>query len=285
MTLRANSKPPYPVLSPATGDYEATSAYQAEFTVRRRIGRDITIAVRHQLASPGLQRLIAAEAAEFATQVKCQDTRVRSLHQSDEPTQTIVLNDQDYAGITTIQPLIVAKGAIDHYQAQDWSSRTKGLLPEGIFIPPAALLAAGDRHRFDVSQVPSGDSIVQLAPNDKMLPGEWDFDLDDDKIIIKVHPDTFKEIRELQANETIAAALWPSIYQSAIQHGIRFHRHEHYAAKRWAINIARSLREKLGNNLPDDDQVANHDLKYAQLVMDQPLSSLLQIQTHVEDQE
>lgn len=281
MTLKPNSKPPYPVLSALTrDDYDAKSSYRAEIVVRRQIGEAITIAAQHQLASPGIQELIAAGQAQYAVQVKCRDTRIRSLHQSEQPQQTVQLNDNEYAGRSTIQPLVIATADIADWQAADWTPRTKNMLPQGISIPPAALLAAGDRERFTTDDLETGDSIVQLAPTDAITtPGQADFDLDGEKVIIKVHPDTYREIRRMQANEHFAAALWPGLYQQAIQLAVRCHRQEDYRNRRWAANIRRRLDKTLDGYRPDDDEIASRDFYYAQLIMDNPLSKLLAMQT------
>lgn len=279
MTLKPNSKPPYPVLSALTrADYDAKSSYYAVFVVRRQIGDAITIATQHQLASPGIRELINAGQAQYAVHVKCRDTRIRSLHQSDQPNQTVKLNDREYAGRSTIQPLVIATSGIANWQAADWSPRTKNILPQGISIQSAALLAAGAREQFTTDDLGAGDSIVQLAPTDAIMPGHVDFDLEGDKVVIKVHPETYQDIRRMQANENFAAALWPGLYQQAIQLAVRCHRQEDCQSRRWAANIRRRLDHTLDYR-PDDDEIASRDFYYAQLIMDNPLSKLLTIQT------
>ena len=284
MTLQSSSRPPYPVLTEVTDDYAATSEYSAEFLINRRIGRDITIGVRHHLASPGIRQLLDADQARYAVRITCADTRVRSLHTTATDTQTVTLDETDYLGRTDIEPLVVANGDIDNWRAPDWSPRIKGLLPEGIAIPDAALLAAGIPEHFNPDDLTTGDSIVSLVPTTKadVPPGTFEIDPDGDKIKIIARPETIAQINHFQANDNISGALWPSMYLSAIQAGIRLHRHEDYRERRWAASIHSRLVAAFGDDLPDNDDLAANELRYAQRIMDNPLTRMLAIQTNTE---
>ena len=283
MTLKPNAKPPYPVLAVLTDDYSSQSTYQAEFIIRRQVGDAIVIAAQHQLVSPGIERLIAQEQAQYAVRAACSATRQRTLQLSPEPRQTLSLPDEEYTGTTRLQPLIIATTAIAQYQAPDWSQKTKNLLMGAIDLPQSTLLAQGNFHRFKTGELNSGDSIVQLIPAERIPPGRMEVDLESEKIKILTHPETFKQIRDMQANEDTAGALWPSLYQTAIQRGLRFHRDENYRQKRWAINLQRRLAAATDGDLPDDETLLHKDYDYAQLIMDNPLSKMLEIRAVPEE--
>ena len=283
MTLKPNSKPPYPVLAELTDDYQQDSTYQAEFLVRRQVGDAIVIAARHQLASPGIEFLLKAGKAQYGVRAFCAATRQRDLLLSSEPHQTLSLPDEEYTGTTRLIPVILTTEAIPDYQAADWSEKTKILLMGPIALPPATLLAQGRTLRFKTGDLNSGDSIVQLIPADRVDQGKIEIDLESEKIKILVDPETFKQIRDMQANEDISGALWPSLYQQAIQRGLRFHRDENYQGKRWAINLARRLAAATDGDLPDDETLIHKDYAYAQLIMDNPLSKMLEIRALPEE--
>ena len=287
MTLKKHSKPPYPVLAASTGDYDAASSYQAAYVVRLLTGDAIAIGVQHRLQSPGLQSLLDAGQASYALYAQCQRTRQRALRLSPEPKQTVTLPDAEYAGRTTIRAMIIAAVDIPRYQASDWSPATRQLLADGIAIPGAALLAAAQRESFDTGNLDPGDSIVQMIPSDYVDEGINRIELDKDKVIMKMPPAMYRQIRDMQANPDLADALWPSIYLPAIQQAVRHHRDEAYQGNRWTSNIRRQLEAKLAElkqSVPDDETLAANDYYYAQLLMNNPIPRLLAIQTYPEDE-
>ena len=172
--------------------------------------------------------------------------------------------------------MIIAGAALTGWRASDWSETTKALLPNGIDLPAAALLASGDTTRFDPESARSGESAFRLTPTDSVPANIYDIDLDEEQVIIKVNPETYLQIAQAQANNRIEATLWPSLYHSAVMQALRHHRQEAYAHRRWAGNIARKLAEALGRE-PDDDEIETRDFYYAQIIMDHPLGRMLDL--------
>lgn len=285
MTLQSSVRPPYPVLAENTNDYTSNSAYTVVSHITRRIGKDINIGVQHRLASPSILELVGKGQADYAIRISCPATRNRRLYIATDEKQAIVLPETEYQEHVDLEPMVIANTDIPAWRAADWSPRTKGLLPEGIAIPGGALLAAAVRERIDLNDLPAGDSIVSLTPTDNpdLAVGHWQVDLNGDKIKIIARQETVTEIRRFLANETYHDAVWPSLYLSAIQTGVRRHQHEDHSDRRWAASIRRRLESCLGDNYPpEQEDLDANDLHYAQLILEDPLAKMLSLQTNAE---
>ena len=290
MTLKHYTKPEYPVLSALTKDYATESQYRADYIVRLQAGKNITIAVKHQVVSQGLQELLDNGTAAYGLHIHCRATRRRALLTTNQPNQTVALLDQDYAARTTIRGVIIATTEIAGWDAPDWSEDTKWALDYGpASVPQGGILASARAQSFKTTDLESGDSIVQMIPSDSAEEGRNHIDLSQHKIIIRMRPELYQELMQLkEQNKAIADALWASIYLPAIQQAVRRHRDDDCRDKRWATNVSRRMQQKLtelGEAIPDDELLQADDYRYAQMLMDNPIPKLLSLKDRDEEPE
>ena len=78
-------------------------------------------------------------------------------------------------------------------------------------------------------------------------------------------------------DEDSRQALFPSIYQAAIEQAVRLHRRDDHVDKRWAVSIADKLNDQ-GLTCDDPEILEANSLDYAQQIMENPLTRIFNLQ-------
>lgn len=270
---------PHPTLKPARSDYEGYIVFRAEPAAIRRSAQneDITIALKYWLNGSVLRWLIKTEQAHYHTLTECVATRLRESHRSHEDAHTIRLDARKYRGQVLIRPFIIASQAIGNMASDDWAATVRSLLPNGTSVPPGAILAIGAERSFDTETTSDLESYVDITPSQTVERGRFKVDLLGQRIVIQINPEDKTEIDRIRQDEDSLQALFPSMYQTAIEQAVRLHRRDDNVDKRWAVRIADKLNDH-GLTSDDPEILEASSLDYAQQIMENPLTRIFNLQ-------
>ena len=266
---------PHPTLKPAGSDYEGTIFFRAEPAAIRRSAQaeDISIALKYRLNSTVLRDLIASGKAHYHTLTECAATKLRESHISNEDVHTIRLDAKQYRGQVLIKPFVIASQSIANIGSNEWAPGVKNLLPNGASVPSGAILAIGAEKSFDTDTTTDLESYVEITPSQIVQRGRFKVDLSGQRIVIQINPDDKPDLDRVRRDEDSLQALFPSMYQRAIEEAVRHHCKEEHADKRWAARIADKLSDY--DLVSDDPEVLEaNSLDYAQQIMDNPLARI-----------
>ena len=263
---------PHPALLPSAGsDYLPECQYGAEVkAIRIDDRREIYIAMEHRLECASLKRLTGEGQAEFMTLADCNRTKRRAAFRSAGTGQTIKLDKTEFRGKIRISSYIYAAAEIKNHLAEDWLPETRQMLPEGIDLPKGAILAQSPETSFNPDDQEEQESIMSIVPKDGLDPGKFQVELDEDRIIVRVSPDTRAGIDLARKSEGWNEAMW-SPYLTVMVEAIRQHQEDEHIGKRWASRIRKALR----NKGIDPADAKENPLEHAQTIMENPLNKLL----------
>jgi hypothetical protein len=267
---------PHPTLKAEQGssDYETPIAFNAELVGLRRSAEagEISIALRYGLNSPVLRNLIQTQQAHYHTLTECVATKLRESHRTHQETQLIQLKSDQYQGPVTIRPFILASVDIAKISNVDWKQPFRELLPDGTPVPRGSILAIGREKTFDPDASTELESIIEIAPSQAVERNRYKIDLSGQRIVIQINPDDKPDIDRVRRDEEALQALYPSMYQRAIEEAVRQHRKDEHSDKRWASRIADKLAE---HNIDTDEEILDaHSLEYTQQIMENPLARI-----------
>jgi hypothetical protein len=266
---------PHPTLKPSGSDYEGHIHFRAEPAAIRRSAQteDISIALKYRLNSNVLRALIEAGQAHYHTLTECVSTKLRESHLSEEDVHTIRLNAKRYCGQVLIRPFVIASQAIENIPNDEWGPGVRQLLPDGASVPNGAILAIGAEKSFDTDATTDLESYVEITPSQAVQRGRFNLDLSGQRIVILINPEDKPDIDRMRRDEDSLQALFPSMYQRAIEEAVRLHRKDEHTDKRWAARIADKLTDH--DLVTDDPDILEANaLDYAQQIMENPLSRI-----------
>ncbi len=277
MTTQNQRDLPHPTLKPARSDYLENFFFRAEPSAIRRSTQagEINIALKYLLNSPVLQDLIEREQAHYHTLTECIVTHLRESHRSIKNAHTIRIETKRYHGQVLIKPFIVASQSIENISNDDWKAGVKTLLPHGANVPSGAILAIGKEKSFDTDTTTELESYVEITPSQAVRQKSYKIDLSGQRIVILIHPEDKLHIDQVRQDENSLQALFPSMYQRAIEEAVRLHRKEEHEGKRWAVRIADKLGSH-GLDSSDPEMLEANSLDYAQQIMDNPLTRIIE---------
>ena len=274
---------PYPLLAPWTEDYEAASFDVDVPEAALNNGREIRISLEFRLSSDTLRDLIAKDGARYAVEVSCPRTFVRSTHSAFAQDE-LLLDAGDYSDEILLTPYIHTTESLEEFTSPEHVSEWRDHRPGGFSIPATGILAVGNTTRVILED--SGvSSVIDLIANPNVPEGTFDVLLDEDRIKIHV-PDAEKEkieaVRRSRGSSVEFAALFPGLYLHAVTEALR-NLAEHDNA-RWAFTIRNALGRS-GHEGVDTGLLRDDALRYAQVLMEQPVGSFLTAAMNSEEEE
>ena len=277
---------PHPTLKSRGVDYDPKISFSAEPATIRRSARtgEIIVALKYGLNSTTLRNLVEDGRAHYHTLTECVATKLRESHQSREDTHTVLLSTVQYSGQVLIRPFIVASEDILAISNDDWAPWIREMLPNGVPVPKGAILAIGPEKSFDTDDTSELESYVEIAPSQAVDQGRFNVDLSGQRIVILIHLDDKPDIDRIRSDEDTRSALFPSMYQRAIEEAIRQHRKDENAGKRWASRISDKLSEH-DLETDDPDILEVNSLDYAQQIMENPLARITSLTTSRQESE
>lgn len=274
---------PYPLLAPWTDDYVDCSFELEVPTAGLNNGKWVSIKLQFRLRSDGLESLVADSKAQYAVEVSCPKTLVRSTHTLSEDDE-LILEAEDFSQELSLTPYLVSSDPLESFNCKEHAHEWAFHRPDGFSVPRAGILAVGQTIRVLLEDT-SLTSVVDLVVNPNVPDGTFHVQLDDERIKIHV-PNMEKEkiesVRRRRGAEVEFAAMFPSLYLHAITEALR--NLNEYSETRWAFAMRTAL-ENHGHADTDEEILKNDALRYAQELMDQPLGTFLAAALRSDDEE
>ena len=264
---------PYPLLAPWTGDYEHSSFGVDVPEAVLNNGREVRVRLVFRLNSDTLRRLIDDDEANYAVEISCPRTFVRSTHLAFEQDE-LALEAGDYNEEILLTPYITSTRDLDSFKSPEHASEWSDHRPEGFRVPIAGILAVGNTTRILLED--SGvSSVIDLIANPNVPDGTFSIQLDDERIKIHVpieDKEKIEAVRNRRGSSVEFAALFPGLYLHAVTEGLRnLTEHED---TRWAFTIRNAL-DRIGRGEVDTELLSNDALRYAQDLMGLPVGTFL----------
>ena len=267
---------PHPLLAPWTDDYgDATFVGTVPHAVLNN-GKDINLTIKYHLTSQALRELIAKEAAQYVGLVSSPKTFNRNAYTTNQEDDIQILDASDYAQALRFIPYVVATRRIEGFISEEHNEEIRYIKPNGFSIPPGSILAVGDSTAITLEEGGSPYSVIDLVSHDSVPSGLVELSFDDNRIKINLAPEDKKRVEALRGHgelSTNMAVLFPAIYLHAVTEALRNLAAEDYSDKQWTRTMRQALERH--NITVDDEEVRNHALQYAQMLMEKPVGTLL----------
>jgi hypothetical protein len=205
---------PHPVLTSETGDF-SEGEFAADFTVTENpdsgeVDLDFVISI----TEASIADLITAGKALVGAFIRCPDTYFSNLCKIGYPEGRVSFAGGTLLNRVSVRPVVWLKKQVD-----DWTSDT--MHPE--FSPPVKLqggeiIAIGDEQEFSVGQAKLAplESIFALSKSDDVPEGQFQVNLDEDKITVLASGKTFETIAGMRGTSEGKSIAMNAIYLPAV---------------------------------------------------------------------
>ena len=277
---------PYPLLAPWTNDYDEEIEFGVEIPHSTRDNCDnLNITIRYKLNSECIKELIACRKAKYLAIIECNRTfrRLALSPSSNENEDVFVESAAEFSDSLHLVPYIVSTCELDGFLSTEHAVEIRSLNPQGFRIGPWSMLARGAEQRIELNSNSNPNSVIDLVGTDDIEDGAFNIDLNENRIKIYVSHKTYPIIAAFRNNKTAIeperAALVPSLYMYAIVDALRnLSDHED---RLWFDTVRNALDK---NDIAvDDEELRDNAIKYAQMLMENPIGTMLQSFQHEED--
>ena len=275
---------PYPLLASWTGDYADCTFGIDEPRATIHGGVGIEIDLSFKLTSAYLGDLIAEDKAHYAVAVSCPKTFAQTTYRMNGD-KLLTLNAMDFSEEIYLTPYVVSsvdqQGFISSEHVQEW----REYRPGGFTVPEAGILAVGNIVKVTIEQT-GIHSVIDLVADSNVEKGQFHVELRDERIKIHVEPgdkESIEAIRQRRAiRDTSYAALFTSLYLSAVSEALReMSQHQH---TRWAFAMRIALERCGVSDQSNLESISGQELRYAQMILENPMSGFLEAAVNVEDE-
>lgn len=259
---------PHPVLRPDGTDYRAGLGFDMSLAADTQYTLDdkILVKVRFDLKSRFMQNLVRAKKARITVVVKCPRTYERSVHVMDDTEATLELPHGLYADKIFLSPHISATEPIKSFRSSEHHAEFSGM---EINLPAGAILARGNDTVLTIDALQTLSAAILLVPNNDLERGEFRVDVEEDRIEIRMHEDTYRSVSSLR--KTDRRALYPSVYLAALTHAIQNVSSD--SDRGWEGALKKTL-EKEGVQIDDEENLRRNAYAYAQKLLKYPVNYL-----------
>lgn len=277
MTMWWNSRLlPHPLLAPWTNDYGAAEFVATVPHAVRTDGDKINLTIKYHLTSQTLRELVANEQAQYVGLVVCPKTFSRGSYPSryDETLQS--LDAGDYSEALLFTPYVVATKQLEGFISEEHAEEIRQIKAEGFTIPPGSILAVGRPTDIMLEDGGTPFSIMDLVANKAVASGSFQVELGENKIEIHVSPDDkarMESLRNRGEHTVEMAALFPGVYLHALTEAL--HNLSDYPEQHWSHNLRSALQQLNIDPDADPDKLKADALKHAQVLLGNPLGTLL----------
>lgn len=216
MKLNQEMRFPHPVLWSGTNDYTQGEFRSDDWTVAERLDTgEVSVSGRLHLAQPAIESLLARGLARAGVLVSCLETYFSSIVETRLPDVSLHIPAGSVHGRVTLQPVVWASTAL-----ADLASPLLHDEYSGLVLPAdrGAILAIADEAVVIVGREKLAplETIFELAKRDDLSPGQFNIDLDGEKIGIVACASTFSQIHQLRSSRQMRAVLLSSVYLPAV---------------------------------------------------------------------
>ena len=276
---------PYPLLAPWNDDY-GTARFEVNAPqVILNNGKQISLTVKYHLTSEYLRDLVSKGKARYVSVVMCSKTFIRHAYVSNQEDDVQVLDAGDYQQDLIFTPYVVATQSIAGFISAEHADEYRDFKPEGFDISTAAILAVGNSTRISLEEGGSPFSVIDLVSVPRVENGSFIVDLEDNRIQIQVSAEDYGKLdalRRRDVNSTERAVLFPALFLHAITEALRNLSDLSHQESQWANTMRRALEER--GISASDAELEDSALKYAQVLMENPMGKLLMAFTNWEEE-
>ena len=269
---------PYPLLAPWTNDYDEGINFGVEIPHSTRDDRDnLNLTIRYELTSEFLKGLIESRKAKYLSIMECSQTfrRLALSPSANEHEDVFVEPAADFSNSLSLVPYIVSTCELYDFLSDEHAAEIRYLNPQGFRIGAWSMLARGAEQRIELNSNSNPNSVIDLFGSADVDDGGFNIDLNDNHIKIYVSHKDYLVIYAFRKYKTAIeperASLVPSLYMYAVVEALRnLSDHED---RRWYHTI-RSALEKQSIGV-DDEELRDNAIKYAQMLMENPVGTML----------
>ena len=260
---------PYPVLRPESDDYpRAEFQVEIEFTKIKKSVKSM-LEVEFALSDPDLQKCITRKEAHYVVVVRCPRTHLRRSERTFDKQLTVEFAAGEIFGATVVSPFLVAARPIHGFRARGWHDDYAGMPPVDLETGTVLAVDTPKEYWVDNAQEARISSIFE-AVSGGPVDGQWDCDLDRERIAITLSGDDhkrFDDARKQTRSEEEISYLMNGIYLPALYHVLVMADADAdaYRERRWFRSLEARLEDvqaKLlgcngGNRLRDAQNLLN----------------------------
>ena len=251
MKHQSNKTYPWPVLRNHNDDYTRGEFYldseNSQFAVSEKSGTRLKINCRLILTEESLLDLVKSGKAIYVMLVNCKDTFYREAITSSDGKIEQIISSGNLRGKVTLSPFLMANNEILSFSSSGWHQDYNFL---SINWGHGDVLAEGSVETLTVGSSVHDDigTIFTSCPDTNLKKNEWNCELGDDKILIKMRPDEEECFRKVnsECEEEDILQLLASIYLPVLVHVFHtvYADPEEYSGMRWYKAIDKKLEEK-----------------------------------------
>ena len=269
---------PYPLLAPWTDDYLEGIKFGVEIPHSTWDDHDnLNLTIRYELTSEYIRELIADRKAKYLAIIECNQTfrRLALSPSANEYEDVFVEPAADFSDSLSLVPYVVSTCELDSFLSDEHAPEIRDLNPQGFRVGAWSMLARGAEQRIELDSNSNPNSVIDLVGNSNVDDGEFNIDLNDNHIKIYVSHKDYPVIDAFRNHKTAIeperASLVPSLYMYAVVEALR-HLPDHQD-RQWHYTI-RSALETQGIGA-DDEELSDNAIKYAQMLMENPVGTML----------
>ena len=269
---------PYPLLAPWTNDYDEGVKFGVEIPHSTWDDRNnLNLTIRYELTSEYIRELIACRKAKYLAIIECNQTfsRLALSPSANEYEDVFVEPASDFSDSLSLVPYVVSTCELDGFLSDEHAAEIRYLNPQGFRIGAWSMLARGTEQQIELNSNSNPNSVIDLVGSANVDDGGFNIDLNDNHIKIYVSHEDYRVIDAFRNHKTAIeperASLVPSLYMYAVVEALRnLPDHED---RRWYYTI-RSALEKQSIGV-DDEELRDSAIKYAQMLMENPVGTML----------
>lgn len=211
MRLSDDMNFPHPVLADWRDDFDK-GKFAVDITYRedKTTGR-LELAVESELSCSAIESLIEHGDASFGCFVRCTSTGFRRLIELALPRSNYTFERGDLLDTVTLRPVVWTTVPISNWSPLGAHPEFEGFQK----LRCGDIVAMAAEHAIEVGQadLPSLETIFSLKVSEDLENGEFNVDLDNEKITILAARDTYDLIETLRVSgDAASAAVMNSLY-------------------------------------------------------------------------
>lgn len=269
MRLTDETKFPYPILGPFTGDYDfGDFSVTFEASENKKNG---ALSLRHtvNLTHAYIQNLVVAGVASVGCIVKCGDTYYNVVHDLSFDSGKTDFAPGSLLNKVTLRPIIWLNEHVEEWKASGVNSE----FSSKISLRRGDVIAIGAESHISVGQAKLApiESIFALESSVSVQEGEVCIDLDSECVSILVAPKTFELIGLLRQQSSGEPVIMNSVYLPAVMEVLDRLREDDsvYQDRRW-YNPFKERCRSLGITISAGSSI----IEGAQKILERPLIKL-----------
>ena len=196
MIFDAGKAWPHPVLRPPSyGDDYPNAEFEVEIEFKAiKKSTAVELSVGFELSEPDLLRLVADGTARYVLLIKAPKTHLRECIQSDNTFVERSYSAGKLAGKVEISPFLICTRDLRDFESKGWHTDFEG---HTFNISAGSVLAEDQPKHYWLDTAEEGPigSMVDLISNPMHPNGYWEYDLENDRILIVMSTDDASRLK------------------------------------------------------------------------------------------